>query len=151
MNSEAKFKFIFNHITDLIMVCNPDFSITESNDPANIVLGKGESIIGERCHRVVRQNKKQCVDCPLNDTINSGTIIPLVKYDNRFNEYFEERSSRHSSIKSRSHLKALNAIWLPLLSMYRVTGVVVQVINPLHLHSNPWPNGGNEFRIKNDV
>ena len=73
------------------MVCNPDFSITESNDPANIVLGKGESIIGERCHRVVRQNKKQCVDCPLNDTINSGTIIPLVKYDNRFNEYFEER------------------------------------------------------------
>jgi CheY-like chemotaxis protein/nitrogen-specific signal transduction histidine kinase len=73
------------------MVCSPDFTITESNNPANIVLGKGESLIGEKCHRALRQTEKQCVDCPLNDTINSGTVIPLVKYDDRFGEYFEER------------------------------------------------------------
>ncbi|MBN2600354.1 MAG: response regulator [Candidatus Marinimicrobia bacterium] len=73
------------------MVCDGDYSVTLSNKPANIVLGKGESIIGEKCYRLLRQSNSPCVDCPLQDTINSGTIIPLVKFDNRFNEYFEER------------------------------------------------------------
>jgi signal transduction histidine kinase len=73
------------------MVCGPDFSILESNEAANIVLGKGETLIGEKCHKALRQNSRPCLDCPLKDTINSGTVIPLVKYDDRFNEYFEER------------------------------------------------------------
>jgi len=73
------------------MVCNSDYTITVSNEPANIVLGKGESLVGEKCYHVLRQVSAPCVDCPLQDTINSGTIIPLVKYDDRYNEYFEER------------------------------------------------------------
>lgn len=73
------------------MVCNSDYTITVSNEPADIVLGKSESLVGEKCYRVLRQSDSPCIDCPLQDTINSGTIIPLVKYDERFNEYFEER------------------------------------------------------------
>ncbi|MBU1633377.1 response regulator, partial [bacterium] len=90
-NPDQQYRFIFDHITDMIMVCGSDYTITVSNEPANIVLGKGESLIGEKCYRVLRQSKSPCVDCPLQDTINSGTIIPLVKYDDRFSEYFEER------------------------------------------------------------
>jgi len=86
------------------MVCDGDYSITLSNEPANIVLGKGEKLIGEKCYRLLRQSGSPCVDCPLQDTINSGTIIPLVKFDNRFNEYFEERCfpilSSEDTIKS---------------------------------------------------
>ena len=73
------------------MVCDANFAIIESNEAANIVLGKGESLINEKCHHVLRQNNRPCLDCPLQDTINSGTVIPLTKYDDRFNEYFEER------------------------------------------------------------
>ncbi|MBL7066420.1 MAG: response regulator [Candidatus Marinimicrobia bacterium] len=91
LSADAKYRFIFDHFIDLIMVCDAGFTIIESNEAANIVLGKGESLIGEKCHQVLRQNNRPCVDCPLRDTVNSGTVIPLVKYDNRFNEYFEER------------------------------------------------------------
>jgi signal transduction histidine kinase/CheY-like chemotaxis protein len=73
------------------MVCDANFTIIESNEAANIVLGKGESLIDEKCHHVLRQNNHPCLDCPLQDTINSGTVIPLANYDDRFNEYFEER------------------------------------------------------------
>ncbi len=91
LSVKSKYKFIFDHFIDLIMVCDAGFTIIESNEAANIVLGKGESLIGEKCYYVLRQNKRPCLDCPLRDTINSGTVIPLVKYDDRFNEYFEER------------------------------------------------------------
>ena len=73
------------------MACDTDYTITVSNEPANIVLGKGKSLVGEKCYHVLRQDSTPCVDCPLQDTINSGTIIPLVKYDDRYSEYFEER------------------------------------------------------------
>lgn len=76
---------------DLIMVCDADFNIRESNKSANIVLGKGDSLTGEKCYSVLHHNKRQCLDCPLPDTINSGSVIPLIKFDTRYNEYFEER------------------------------------------------------------
>ncbi|MGC9362930.1 MAG: ATP-binding protein [Fidelibacterota bacterium] len=75
----------------MIMVCEHDYSITLSNNSANIILGTGESIVGRKCYEVLRQSGSPCVDCPLQDTINSGTVIPLVKFDDRYNEYFEER------------------------------------------------------------
>lgn len=75
----------------MIMVCDRDYSISLSNNSANIILGAGESLIGQKCYQVLRQAGNPCFDCPLQDTINSGTIIPLVKFDERYNEYFEER------------------------------------------------------------
>jgi len=75
----------------MIMVCDRNYSITQSNNSANIIMGAGKVLVGKKCYQVLRQSDNPCVDCPLQDTINSGVIIPLVKYDDRFNEYFEER------------------------------------------------------------
>lgn len=75
----------------MVIVCDREYSITLANNSANIILGTGESIAGRKCYEVLRQSGSPCVDCPLQDTINSGTVIPLVKFDDRYNEYFEER------------------------------------------------------------
>jgi signal transduction histidine kinase/ActR/RegA family two-component response regulator len=87
-----KYKFIFDKITDSILLCDVDFQISESNYAAEILLGEGESLSGRRCYSVLRALDRPCIDCPLSDTLKSGSIIPLVKYDERFGEYFEERT-----------------------------------------------------------
>jgi len=73
------------------MICNAEFVIQDANNAANIVLGKGDKLSGKKCYQSLHQSKHPCLDCPLNDTISGGTVIPIVRYDERFNEYFEER------------------------------------------------------------
>lgn len=92
LSSKDKFKFIFDKITDLITLCDSDFTIIESNHTANIIHGIGESIVGSKCYKVFRNQTKPCIDCPLKDTLKSGSIIPSVNYDERFGEFFEERT-----------------------------------------------------------
>ncbi len=92
LSSKDKFKFIFDKITDLIVLCDSDFTIIESNRTANIVHGLGESIVGSRCYKVFRNQTKPCIDCPLKDTLRSGFIIPSINFDERFGEFFEERT-----------------------------------------------------------
>jgi len=92
LSSKDKFKFIFDRIADLIALCDSDFTIIESNHAANIILGVGESIVGSRCYEVFRNQTKSCIDCPLKDTLKSGSIIPSVNFDERFDEFFEERT-----------------------------------------------------------
>ena len=88
LSSKDKFKFIFDKITDLIALCDSDFTIIESNHTANIIHGIGESIIGLKCYEVFRNQNKPCIDCPLKDTLKSGSIIPSVNFDERFGEFF---------------------------------------------------------------
>jgi len=73
------------------MICNSEFVIEDANDAANIVLGKGDKLSGIKCYQSLHQSKHPCLDCPLSDTVSGGTVIPIVRYDERFNEYFEER------------------------------------------------------------
>lgn len=90
-SSEKKFQTIFNYITDFIVLCNSEFEIIESNMSANVILGKGDSIVGSKCYEMFHSKNERCHDCPLPSTIKSGTIIPIITYDERFGEYFEER------------------------------------------------------------
>jgi len=92
MSSNELYKFIFDKITDYILLCDPDFNITASNHAADVILGQGESLSGQKCYAVLRQSDKPCLECPLADTLKSGAIIPLVSYDERLGEYFEERT-----------------------------------------------------------
>ena len=92
LSSKDKFKFIFDRIADLITLCDSDFTIIESNHAANIILGIGESIVGSKCYKIFRNQTKPCIDCPLKDTLRSGSIIPSVNLDERFGEFFEERT-----------------------------------------------------------
>jgi nitrogen-specific signal transduction histidine kinase len=73
------------------MICNSGFVIKDANNAANIVLGKGDKLSGMKCYQSLHQSKHPCLDCPLSDTVSGGTVIPIVRYDERFNEYFEER------------------------------------------------------------
>ncbi|MFQ6674933.1 MAG: ATP-binding protein [Fidelibacterota bacterium] len=83
---------VFDHLTDFIVVCRPDYTIVESNKSADVILGKGESLVGKTCHETFRNRPQPCADCPLSATMESGTVIPLNTYDQRFEEYFEERT-----------------------------------------------------------
>lgn len=87
-----KYQFIFDKITDSIFLCDSDYSINESNHAADIVYGQGEKLVGQKCFEILRSYNHPCLDCPLADTLKSGAIIPLVKYDERFGEFFEERT-----------------------------------------------------------
>lgn len=83
---------IFDSITEFIALCDKDFNIIYSNKPANIVLGQGKSLVGSTCFSKFRGKDEKCVDCPLEPTIQNGVVLPLECYDERFGEYFEERT-----------------------------------------------------------
>ena len=83
---------IFDSITEYIALCDKDFNIIYSNKPADIVLGQGKSLVGNTCFSKFRGKDEKCADCPLEPTILDGNVIPLESYDERFDEYFEERT-----------------------------------------------------------
>lgn len=86
------YQYLFDHLTDIILLCDADFNILLSNRAADILLGKGEKITWQKCYQMLRSSDHPCLDCPLADTLKSGSLIPLVFYDERFGEYFEERT-----------------------------------------------------------
>ena len=92
LDSKDKYRIIFDKINDMITLCDPEYTIIESNHSANILLGNGESIVGKKCYRVFRGNSSPCVNCPLSETLASGIVQPISVYDERFGEYFEERT-----------------------------------------------------------
>ena len=92
MGVEEHLKTIFDNITEFIALCDSDFNIIYSNRPADIVLGQGRSIIGTKCYSSFRGKSEKCADCPLEPSLEGGTVIPLESFDERFDEYFEERA-----------------------------------------------------------
>jgi len=89
---EEQLKKIFDNITEFIALCDSDFNIIYSNRPADIVLGQSKSLVGSKCYSSFRGKSEKCADCPLEPSLESGTIIPIESFDERFEEYFEERA-----------------------------------------------------------
>jgi len=87
-----KYEFIFNKIHDVIVLCNADFGIVESNRPAEVVFGYGMPVNGKKCYKVFRRRGSPCVDCPLQATYDTGKVVPIHFYDDKLEEYFEERT-----------------------------------------------------------
>ncbi len=83
---------LFNYLADIIILCDKDYTIVESNHSANMVYGMGESVTGGKCYEIIRGESSPCEDCPLNETLESGKLIPIDNYDERFGEYMEERT-----------------------------------------------------------
>jgi len=90
-HNENIFENLHNIITDIILICNTNFSILDSNRAADIILGKGEHLTGLKCFKVIKNRTLPCHDCPLQATLDSGKILPYSYYDKNLNEYFEER------------------------------------------------------------
>lgn len=86
------FKSILDNITEFITLCDRDFRILESNRSADVILGDGNPLIGSHCYNKYRGKTQPCDDCPLPETMSTGSIISLETYDERFGEYFEERA-----------------------------------------------------------
>lgn len=86
------FKSILDNITEFITLCDSDFKILESNHSADVILGGGNSLKGSHCYDKYRGKTQPCEDCPLPETMSTGSIISLETYDERFGEYFEERA-----------------------------------------------------------
>lgn len=82
---------MLDKLTDFITLVDANFLITESNRPADVILGGGLSIKGTRCFEKYRGRDEVCEDCPLAETLESGEITPVEYYDSRFEAYFEER------------------------------------------------------------
>ncbi|MCK9484366.1 MAG: hypothetical protein M0R34_08390, partial [Candidatus Marinimicrobia bacterium] len=104
-----KYQFIFDKITDSILLCESDYSISESNRAAEVVLGQGDKLTGQKCYEVIRSLDHPCLDCPLSDSLKSGTIIPLVKFDDRFGEFFEERT--YPVINAEGQIESFIITW----------------------------------------
>lgn len=84
-------RYILDKLTDFITLCDADFIITESNRPAEIILNGGAPLKGSHCYQKYRGRETICEDCPLEETLSSGEIVPVEYYDTRFEAYFEER------------------------------------------------------------
>lgn len=90
--AEFSLESLFDYLTDPIVLCNSHYEIIESNKSANVILGKGDSLVGSKCYETFRGKREPCPDCPLSVSIESGKVVPLNTYDERFGEYFEERT-----------------------------------------------------------
>jgi len=83
---------VFDHLSDAMVICSSEYEILDSNRSENLVYGDGYSLKGKMCYELIRRNESPCEDCPLQETINTGKMIPVENYDERFGEYMEERT-----------------------------------------------------------
>ncbi len=83
---------IIDNITDFIVLCDKDYQIIRSNRSADVILGGGISLVGSCCYEKFRGLAEPCEDCHLPETLANNYVVSLETYDNRFNEYFEERA-----------------------------------------------------------
>lgn len=101
--NDIGFEDILHYTSDFILLCNNDYDVVKSNHAADIILGQGQSISSHKCYKVLRGSNSPCTDCPLKETFRQGVVIPITYYDERLDEYFEERThpiaSKSNTIK----------------------------------------------------
>ncbi len=90
--SKLNFKTILENLRDVMLLCDQNFIIREFNHSTEFMYTDSESIAEKPCFQVLRGRDKPCPNCPLLPTIESGTLVPVDFLDNRFGEYFEERT-----------------------------------------------------------
>ena len=83
---------IFENITDFIALCDSDYGIIKSNPSATIILGGGESLVGSPCYVKFRGKDSPCEDCPIPETLNTGSVVALEYYNEQLGEHIEERA-----------------------------------------------------------
>lgn len=85
-------QYMLDKLTDFISLCDSDYTITTANRSAEVILGGGLTIEGQKCYEKYRGNQAVCEDCPLHETLESGKISSVEYYDARLDAYFEERT-----------------------------------------------------------
>ncbi|MFQ6609310.1 MAG: ATP-binding protein [Fidelibacterota bacterium] len=89
---QISYELILNYITDIILLCDDDYNIILSNRSADIIYGVGETVVGSKCHTVIRGKSSPCDDCPLQETIAQNRLIPIENFDDRIGKYMEEKT-----------------------------------------------------------
>jgi len=83
---------VLTSVNDFIFVCSPDYTIQKTNPSARIVYGGGEDLLGTKCHEVLYGKNGSFEDCPLPETLLSGTVVPFEYFDENLGEYLETRT-----------------------------------------------------------
>ncbi|NQU68612.1 MAG: response regulator [Candidatus Marinimicrobia bacterium] len=91
-NNKISPREILNYLTDIILLCDPDYTISISNRSADFIYGTGETVTGLKCYEVIRGKSSPCEDCPLQETITDKRLIPIENYDERIGKYMEEKT-----------------------------------------------------------
>ncbi len=91
-NSIQNLKRVLDHITDVIILCNKDFEIIDSNNAAQTIFSRGGSISGLKCHDLLHNKSEPCEDCPLDETVISGRLKHYNYFNDSIGEYIEERT-----------------------------------------------------------
>ncbi len=94
---------IVDLLTDIIVHCDSNYRIIESNSSTATILGMGESVVGKHCYQVLHQYNEPCQTCPLSKSLKTGIVSHINYFDLRFDEYFEERT--HPIVDDRQKLK----------------------------------------------
>ncbi len=83
---------VLDHLTDMIALTDADYSIIDANRSANIIIGQGNELTGQKCHKVIHDKNHPCDNCPLPESLESGSLINSNYFDARYGEFFEERT-----------------------------------------------------------
>lgn len=83
---------VLDHLTDMIALTDTDYNIIDANRSANIIIGQGNELKGLKCHKVIHDKDDPCDNCPLPESLESGSLINSNYFDARYGEFFEERT-----------------------------------------------------------
>jgi signal transduction histidine kinase len=83
---------VLDHMTDIIVLADPEYHIIDANQSANIIIGQGNSLSGQPCHKVIHDKDTPCDNCPLPASLETGSLVNSNYFDARYGEFFEERT-----------------------------------------------------------
>ncbi|MBT4034805.1 MAG: response regulator [Candidatus Marinimicrobia bacterium] len=83
---------VLDHLTDMIALTDTDYRIIDANISANIIIGQGNELSGLKCHKVIHDKDEPCDNCPLPESLETGSLINSNYFDERYGEFFEERT-----------------------------------------------------------
>ena len=91
-DNKLSFQDVLDHLTDMIALTDKDYRIIDANRSANIIIGQGNELAGQKCHKVIHDKDTPCDNCPLPESLESGILINSNYFDERYGEFFEERT-----------------------------------------------------------
>lgn len=91
-NIKLMLRDVAEHMTDLIVLVDQHYVISEANRAANVIIGQGNELSGLKCHKMIHDKDDPCDNCPLPQSLETGHLVNSNYFDARYEEFFEERT-----------------------------------------------------------
>lgn len=76
---------MFDSITDVIYIRDPEYKIMKANKVALEIFGEG--LVDELCYEQIGGNTEPCKDCPVEHAMKTKNVVTREVYDERLKEY----------------------------------------------------------------